>query len=47
LTYAIELRAMTSGQGYFTQQFSRYDEVPGQIADKVVKERQSEQEASA
>ena len=47
LTYAIELRAMTSGQGYFTQQFSRYEEVPGQIADKVVKERQSGQEASA
>jgi len=47
LTYAIELRAMTSGQGYFTQQFSRYEEVPGQIADKVVKERQSGEEASA
>ena len=41
LIYAIELRAMTSGQGYFTQRFSRYEEVPGQIADKVVKDRKS------
>jgi elongation factor G len=42
LTYAIDLRSMTSGQGYFTQQFSHYEEVPAQIADKVVKERQAQ-----
>jgi elongation factor G len=42
LTYAIDLRSMTSGQGYFTQQFSHYDEVPAHIADKVVKERQAQ-----
>ena len=39
LSYAIELRAMTSGQGVFTQKFIRYDEVPGPIADKIVKSR--------
>ena len=39
LSYAIELRAMTSGQGVFTQKFIRYDEVPGPIADKLVKSR--------
>ncbi|HEX7927692.1 MAG TPA: elongation factor G, partial [bacterium] len=40
LTYAIDLRSLTSGQGYFTQQFARYDEVPGHQAEKIVKERQ-------
>ena len=44
LTYAIDLRSMTSGQGYFTQQFSHYEEVPAHIADKVVKERLAERE---
>ena len=42
LSYAIELRAMTSGQGIFTQKFTRYDEVPGPVASKVVKSRQEE-----
>ncbi|HKI99784.1 MAG TPA: elongation factor G [bacterium] len=44
LTYAIDLRSMTSGQGYFTQHFSHYEEVPAHIADKVVKERHAEHE---
>jgi len=44
LTYAIELRSMTSGQGYFTQEFSHYEEVPAHIADKVVKERDAERQ---
>ena len=46
LSYAIDLRSMTSGQGYFTQQFSRYEETPAQISEKVVKERRQEQEAA-
>jgi elongation factor G len=44
LTYAIELRSMTSGQGYFTQHFSHYEEVPAHLADKVVKQRQADRE---
>ena len=44
LSYATELRSMTSGQGYFTQNFSHYDEVPLQLAGKVVKARREEQE---
>jgi elongation factor G len=39
LTYAIDLRALTSGQGYFTQKFARYDEVPPHFAEAIVKER--------
>jgi len=42
MTYAIDLRALTSGQGYFTQRFLRYDEVPPQISEKIIKERQQE-----
>jgi len=36
LRYAVDLRAITSGSGRFTQKFSRYHEVPGQIAEKVI-----------
>jgi len=46
LTYAIDLRAMTSGSGYFTQRFSRYEEVPAPIADKIIKARQGEEETA-
>jgi elongation factor G len=39
LTYSMELRALTSGQGYFSQKFARYEEVPAHLADRVLKER--------
>ena len=38
LTYAPELRSLTSGQGSFTMEFSHYDEVPAQISMKIVEE---------
>ena len=34
--YAIDLRSMTQGRGYFEMEFVRYSEVPGQIAEKIV-----------
>lgn len=34
--YAIDLRAMTQGRGYFEMEFARYAEVPNQIAEKIV-----------
>ncbi|EHL19763.1 hypothetical protein HMPREF9628_01279 [Peptoanaerobacter stomatis] len=34
--YAIDLKAMTQGQGYFEMEFARYDEVPQQIAQKII-----------
>ncbi|MDR1650154.1 MAG: elongation factor G [Synergistaceae bacterium] len=34
--YAIILRSMTSGRGSFTMEFSHYEEVPGEIAKKII-----------
>ncbi|MCW1713187.1 MULTISPECIES: elongation factor G [Synergistaceae] len=46
--YAIILRSMTSGRGTFTMEYSHYEEVPGEIARKVIeaaeKERVEEEE---
>ncbi len=36
LTYAPDLRSLTGGQGEYTMDFERYEEVPGHLADKVV-----------
>ncbi len=38
LTYAPDLNSMTGGRGMFTMKVSRYDEVPAQIAQKVIEE---------
>ena len=38
LTYAPDLNSMTGGRGMFTMELSRYDEVPAQIAQKVIEE---------
>ncbi len=36
LSYAQELRAMTGGQGEYTMDFARYEEVPGHLVDRAV-----------
>ena len=36
--YAIDLRSMTQGRGYFTQTFERYEEAPANVAQKVIEE---------
>ncbi|MBI2178453.1 MAG: elongation factor G [Candidatus Tectomicrobia bacterium] len=36
LNYAPSLRSMTADRGDFTMEFSHYEEVPGQIAEKVI-----------
>jgi len=38
LTYAPDLRSMTGGRGIYSMEFSHYDEVPAQIAEKVIEE---------
>ena len=36
LTYAPTLTSMTQGRGDYTMEFSHYDVVPSQIAEKIV-----------
>lgn len=42
--YAIDLKAMTQGKGYFEMEFERYEEVPAQLAQKIIEERKAELE---
>jgi elongation factor G len=45
LTYAPDLRALTGGQGDYTMEFLRYEEIPSHLAQKVISAAQSEEEA--
>jgi elongation factor G len=45
LTYAPDLRSMTGGRGIYTMEFSHYDEVPAQIAEKIVEEANKAKES--
>lgn len=38
LLYALDLTSMTGGRGTFTVKFSHYEEVPAQIAEKIIAE---------
>ncbi|MGH2875371.1 MAG: elongation factor G, partial [Solirubrobacteraceae bacterium] len=44
LSYAPDLRSITGGQGEFTMEFERYEEVPGHLAAKVIDEARSDRE---
>jgi elongation factor G len=44
LTYAPDLNSMTGGRGIFTMEFARYDEVPAQIAEKLLEVLNKEDE---
>jgi elongation factor G len=46
LTYSPDLRSMTGGRGVFSLKFDHYDVVPGQVADRILAERQEEKAAS-
>jgi elongation factor G len=45
LEYAPDLRAITGGQGEYTMDLARYEEVPGHVAQQVVQRAQEEKEA--
>ncbi len=45
LSYAPDLRSITGGQGEYTMEFLRYEEVPGHLASKVVDAARAEKEA--
>jgi len=38
--YSTSLRSLTQGRGYHIREFSHYEEVPKEIADKIIKESQ-------
>ena len=41
LKYALDLRAMTQGRGTFVYEFLRYDEIPDNLAQKIIEARQN------
>lgn len=42
--YAIDLKSITQGRGKFTMKFARYEEVPGNIAEKIIDKAKAEKE---
>jgi len=46
LTYAPDLRSITQGQGDYTLEFLRYEEVPAHLAQRVVEQADSEHAAT-
>jgi len=44
LTYALDLNALTAGRGSFKVEFSHYEEVPPQIAEKIIENAKKEKE---
>lgn len=42
LKYAPDLRSMTAGRGMFTMKFSHYEEVPGQLQEKIIEAAREE-----
>ncbi len=42
LTYANDLNSITSGRAMYTMEFSHYEEVPGNIAQKIIEARAKE-----
>ena len=37
--YAVDLRAITQGQGTFEMKFDHYEDVPAKMAEKIIAER--------
>jgi elongation factor G len=42
--YTIDLKSMTQGRGKFKMEFSHYEDVPGQIAEKIIEKARQEKE---
>jgi len=45
LSYAPDLRSITGGQGDYTMELARYEEVPSHLAQKVIEQARAEEEA--
>jgi elongation factor G len=44
LTYANHLHSLTSGRGLYSMEFSNYEEMPSNVLQKVIAERQAKKE---
>jgi len=44
--YAIDLKSMTQGRGSFKMKFSNYEEVPAQLAEKIIEKAKQEKDAN-
>ena len=42
--YATDLRSMTQARGSFSMRFERYEEVPGNIAEKIIANAEKDEE---
>ncbi|MBA7672958.1 Elongation factor G [subsurface metagenome] len=42
--YAIDLTSLTQGRGRFSQKFSHYEELPPNLAQKIIEERKKQKE---
>lgn len=42
--YAVTVRSMTQGRGSYFMEFERYDQVPGNIAEKIIADHKAEEE---
>jgi elongation factor G len=47
LSYAPDLRSITSGRGTFSYQFSHYEEVPSFLAEKIIAAAKARKEENA
>jgi len=45
--YSTSLRSLTQGRGAHTREFSHYEEIPKEIADKVIAEAKAAKEATS
>ncbi|MGH8014662.1 MAG: elongation factor G, partial [Candidatus Zixiibacteriota bacterium] len=45
--YSVDLRSMTQGQGFYTLEFSHYEEVPHEQAQKIIEMYKSERAAAS
>lgn len=42
MKYAIDLKSITQGRGYYTMEFAGYEEVPGNVAEKIIEKARKE-----
>ena len=42
--YSTTLRSLTQGRGLYTMEFSRYEQVPQETAEKIIEEAKAEKE---